>query len=302
MTGLIGYNFCSDINALDPTPTCVKDTTTTRIQNGIFDNFNVSKDTSFDYDNIIPVGWTENTLMNADFSGNASAGNVDEIATDVTGVRIKRRIKGTFDWMTIREISVSKPEDMSFVIMDNLNVNNVEYEYAFVPMRQEVEGNYIIESIVSKFNGVFICDINTVIKFKAGVEYSNNDAVQQIGVLQPYNRQYPIIVSNSIINYQTGSIGGWVLPENFEENYNIDRAEIVKERKIITDYLQNKKPKIIKDYNGNAWLVFFTGNPNFTYDNNYGQGMVKVNAQWTEIGNVNSKMDLFESGMIPTKE
>lgn len=302
MIGLIGYNFCSDVNSLDPTPTNIQSITNTEIRNGIFDHFNVSRDTSFDYDSVIPTDWDINTIMNADFAGNVSAGNVAQVATGVTSVKIKRRIKGTFDWMTIREIPVNEPEDMSFVITDNLNVNNTEYEYAFVPVMETVEGNYIIDSIMSKFNGVFVCDINTVIKFKAGVEYSSNDAVQQVGVLQPYNRQYPIIVSNSIVNYESGAIGGWVLPEGYEDNRIIDRAEIVKEREIIKNYLQNKKPKIIKDYNGNAWLVFFTGNPTFTYDNSYGQGMVKVNAEWTEIGDVNNKTDLFESGMIPTKE
>lgn len=302
MIGLIGYNFCSDVNSLDPTPTNIQSITNTEIRNGIFDHFNVSRDTSFDYDSVIPTDWDVNTIMNADFAGNVSAGNVAQVATGVTSVKIKRRIKGTFDWMTIREIPVNEPEDMSFVITDNLNVNNTGYEYAFVPVMETVEGNYIIDSIMSKFNGVFVCDINTVIKFKAGVEYSSNDAVQQVGVLQPYNRQYPIIVSNSIVNYESGAIGGWVLPEGYEDNRIIDRAEIVKEREIIKNYLQNKKPKIIKDYNGNAWLVFFTGNPTFTYDNSYGQGMVKVSAEWTEIGDVNNKTDLFESGMIPTKE
>ena len=63
----------------------------------------------------------------------------------------------------------------------------------------------------------------------------------------------------------------------------------------------NKKPKIIKDMNGNNWLVYFTGNPTVTYDNNYAQGMLKVSAQWTEVGDPNDKTDLYENGLIPTK-
>ena len=188
MIGLIGYNFCADRNALDPTPTDVNNITYTRVQNGIFDHFNVSRDTSFDYSSIVPTDWDVNTLMNADFAGNTSAGNVAQVASGVTSVRVKRRIKGTFDWITIREIPVSKPEDMSFVITDNLNAYNVEYEYAFVPVMEDVEGSYIIESILSKFEGVFICDIDTVFKFYAGVEYDGNDGVQQVGVFHPFNR------------------------------------------------------------------------------------------------------------------
>ena len=301
MIGLIGYNFCADGNALDPTPTDVNNITYTRVQNGIFDHFNVSRDTSFDYSSIVPTDWDINTLMNADFAGNTSAGNVAQVASGVTSVRIKRRVKGTFDWIMIREIPVSKPEDLSFVITDNLNAYNVEYEYAFVPVMEDVEGSYIIESILSKFEGVFICDIDTAFKFYAGVEYDDNDAVQQVGVFQPFNRKYPIIVSNSIMQYQTGSIGGWVLPEDYEDTHVFDRSKIVKEKEVLLNFLMNKKPKILKDMNGNNWLVYFTGNPTITYDNNYGQGMLKVEAQWTEVGDPNDKTDLYENGLIPTK-
>ena len=279
MIGLIGYNFCADGNALDPTPTDVNNITYTKIQNGIFDHFNVSRDTSFDYSSIIPTDWDTNTLMNADFAGNVSAGNVAQVATGVTSVRVKRRIKGTFDWITIREIPVTSSEDLSFVITDNLNAYNVEYEYAYVPVMEDVEGSYIIESILSKFEGVFICDVDTVFKFYAGVEYDTNDAIQQVGVFQPFNRKYPIVVSNSIMQYQTGGIGGWVLPEDYEDTHVFDRSKIVKEKEVLLNFLMNKKPKILKDMNGNNWLVYFTGNPSVTYDNNYGQGMLKVAAQ-----------------------
>lgn len=301
MIGIVGYNFCSDGNAVDPVPTNVNSITTTRLQNGIFDQYNMMKDVSFDYSAIQPTDWNLDTIMNADFNGTASAGNTENVAHNITGVRIKRRIKGTFDWITIKEIPVSTPDDLIFTVTDNLNAYNVEYEYAFVPTIEDTEGNYIIESILSKFEGVFICDADTVFKFRAGVEYSNNAANQQIGVFQPYNRKYPIVVSNSLIGYKTGTIGGWVLPEDFEDDRKIDRSAITKEKELMLNFLTNKKPKVIKDMNGNQWLVYFTGNPSVSYDNSYGQGMVKVGAEWTEVGDANDKTDLYENGLIPTK-
>lgn len=301
MIGFLGYNFCRDGNALDPTPTDINNINYTRVQNGIFDHLNVSKDTEFNYSSIIPTKWDANTIMDANFEGNISAGNVAVVAANVTSVRVKRRVKGTFEWTTIKEIPVTKPEDLTFTIVDNLNAYNVEYEYAWVPMTNDVEGNYIIESILSQFQGVFICDVNNIFKLQAGVEYNNNDANQQVGVFQPYNRKYPVIVSNSLINYQTGSISSWVLPEGFEDSKSLDRLEITKEKEAVLKFLMNKKPKIIKDANGNNWLVYFTGNPSMSYNNNYGQGMVKVNAEWTEVGDPNDKTDLYENGLIPTK-
>ena len=276
MIGLIGYNFCSDSNSVDPTPTNINNITNTRLQNGIFDHFNVTRNVAFDYNSIIPTDWDIDTIMNADFKGNASAGNVEQMTAGITSVCIKRRVKGTFDWITIKQIPVSKPEDLSFIVTDNLNAYNTEYEYAFVPVME-------------------------VFKFHAVVEYNNNTSNQQVGVFQPYNRQYPVVVSNSIINYQTGTFGGWVLPDDFDNNRQLNRVDITKEKEALLKFLLNKKPKIIKDMNGNNWLVYFTGNPTLSYDNNYGQGMVKVNAEWTEVGDPNDKTDLYENGLIPTK-
>jgi hypothetical protein len=301
LIGLIGYNFCSDGNSADPTPTNINNITNTRLQNGIFDHFNVTRNVAFDYNSIIPTDWDIDTIMNVDFKGKASAGNVEQMTAGITSVRIKRRVKGTFDWITIKQIPVSKPEDLSFIVTDNLNAYNTEYEYAFVPVMEDVEGSYIIESILSKFEGVFVCDVDTVFKFHAGVEYNNNTSNQQVGVFQPYNRQYPVVVSNSIINYQTGTFGGWVLPDDFDDNRNPNRIAITKEKEALLKFLLNKKPKIIKDMNGNSWLVYFTGNPTLSYDNNYGQGMVKVSAEWIEVGDPNDKTDLYENGLIPTK-
>lgn len=300
MIGIVGYNFCSDGNSADPTPTDINDITYTKIQNGIFDQFNVSKNVVFDYTSIKPTDWDTDTIMNADFKGNVSAGNVAQVASGVTSVRIKRRIKGTFDWITIREIPVADPEDMSFIITDNLAAYNTEYEYAFVPMLQDVEGSYIIESVISKFQGVFICDVDSIFRLQAGVEYNDMTTNQQIGVFQPYNRKYPVVVSNSLMQYKTGSIGGWVLPENFDETRQATGSEVMKQKELLLNMLTNKKPKLIKDMNGNNWLVYFTGNPSATYDNNVGQSMVKVNAEWTEVGDSNDKTDLFENGLIPT--
>lgn len=301
MIGLIGYNLCADNDALNPAPTRVNNINYTRLQNGIFDHFNVKKDVKFDYSTIIPTDWDTETLMNADFNGHASAGNVTQVASGVTAVRIKRRIKGTFDWITIREIPVNTPEDMSFVITDNLALNNKEYEYAFVPMIEDVEGSYIIETVMSKYQGVFVCDVDTVFKFIAGVEYTGNQDIQQVGIFQPYNRQFPVIVSNGMVQYETGSIGGWVLPEDYEETGNLDRDAIVREREVLLKFLLNKKPKAIKDSNGNAWLVYFTGNPTINYENNYGQGLMKVAAEWVQVGDINNRNDLYENGMIPTE-
>ena len=302
MIMLMNYNFCSDINALDPMPTSISNIDSTKIQNGIYDYMNITENISFNYSTVQPTDWDFETIFNANFNGNISGGNVSGVGTGVTQVRVKRRIQGTFDWTTIYQADISQPEQLSFIYNDYLNLNNTEYEYAFVPVTNGVEGNYIIDSVMSKYNGVFICDATTIFNFMIKPQYGQNSRVQQIGVFQPYNRQYPVVVANGQIDYETGSIQGMVIPHSFYETGILNRQDVTQQKEAILQFLTNKKPKVIKDWNNNAWLCFITDNVNVTYDNNWGMGAVNVQAGWTEIGDISSNHDLYEAGLIPTED
>ena len=247
MIGFLGYNFCSDGNCLDPVPTSIDNITDTRLSNGIFDHWYLTADTSEPYPTTIPDQWDYDTIMDADFNGNASAGNVDFTLAQITGFKIKRRIVGSFDWVTLAELPVTTLADLSLSFNDNLNSNYVDYEYALVPMLNEIEGDYITNEIISQFDGVFICDLDTVYKFYAGVEYGSGSRVQKIGIFEPMGRVTPIVVSNALINYETGSVTGTVLPSDYGTTGVAKPLAMVQERKQLLDFLTNKKAKVLKD-------------------------------------------------------
>lgn len=303
MIGLLGYSFLGDINAADPFPSNVVGITNTTIKNGIFDHVNISKNTTFDYTAEIPDGWDFDTILDANLDGNINGGNVDEIIGGITLVKIKRRAKGDFDWTTIKEVHVSSAFDLSFVFTDNLNLNDTQYEYAWVPVIGDVEGDYITNEVYSTFRGVFICDIDTVYKFFSGVKYGTTNRVQQVGVFTPYGRQYPVVVSNGLVNYNTGSMSGRILPDGYEEgkNHDLSSSMMTAKSKLLMNFLTNKKPKIVKDYLNNSWLCFITGSPSLSYDN-YGLGMMDASFNWTEIGDVRSRTDLYNAGLIPSED
>lgn len=302
MIGLIGYNFCGDVNALDPSPTGITNIQRTKISSGVVNHFNLSSNGSMDFDDTIPASWNFSTIINAGFNGNLNGGSLAEIGSQITSVRVKRREKGAFEWITLYETVINTLDDLSFSYIDRLNINFKEYEYAFVPVMESVEGNYITNDVVSNFKGIYICDANTIYKFKYGVAYNSNDRVQQVGVFTPFGRRMPVVVSNGLLNYETGNISGKIINKSFEKTGKIDRNAIQQEKTALLDYLTNKEPKIIKDWNGNAWLVYITGNPSVTYSNEYGMGIMDVSADWTEIGSMNSKSDLYDANMIPTED
>lgn len=297
MINFVGYNFVDDINSLDPYPTNIKQLTSTKIQHGYFNHIDISSDTTIT-STTPPEAWDYSTILDCNFDNNISGGNVDQLSSGITEVRIKRRAVGTFDWMLIKAYTVTGLDDLSFIFNDNLCYNDVEYEYAYVPVYGDVEGQYAVSTILSKFNGVFICDVNTIFKFYAGVEYGTTDTAQQVGTFTVLGRQYPVVISNGLSNYQTGSVTGMVLPDDYEQTRTIDRKAIVRKRDNLVKFLTNKRAKIIKDYNGNKWLCYVTSNPQTSYVNDYGQGVVSVGFNWTEIGDAKSRDDLTKAKLV----
>lgn len=165
MLGLLGYNFLSDKNALDELPTNVTSITSTILSNGVYNHYNVELEAESDYSNVIPTAWDYNTLMDADFNGDINASNLDDSVSDITEIRIKRRVKGEFDWITIKSVVVNDVSDINIVFNDNTNMNITQYEYAFVPVMNGIEGGYSVSEVWSEFRGVYICDINTIYNF-----------------------------------------------------------------------------------------------------------------------------------------
>lgn len=296
---LCGYDFCRDGNALNPSPLSPSTYKTVELTNGIFSHWNVTRDITSPYSPDEPTAWDYLTIMDANFNGTIEAGNVGYDLSQIEGIKVKRRKVDDYNWITIKYISVGDlEEDLAFSLNDNTAQNGIEYEYAFVPVVSGIEGNYITNTIKSNFDGVFICDKDIIYKFYAGVNYGTNQRVQKIGVFEPLGRKYPVVISNSLINYETGSFSGTVLPNDYLTNKDLDKLSMVQERKDLLDFLTNKQPKILKDWNGNIWLMIITGNPNVSFQRSSAMKIADVSADWTEIGDYNSQKDLYEAGFV----
>lgn len=302
MFTLCGYNFCKDGNALDPAPIDATIFTNIKLTNGIFDHWNVNRDVTSDYSSQIPTAWDYLTIMNANFEGNINAGNSTFSLAQVDGIKIKRRKKSEFEWVSLYFLPSDELENQTFTINDNLAASNEEYEYAFVPVVSGVEGDYITNTIGTKFDGVFICDAETIYKFYAGVEYGTNERVQKVGVFEPYGRKYPVVISNGLINYETGSVKGTVLADDYLKNKALNRISMVKEQKALKDFLTNKKAKILKDWNSHIWLMYVVDNIETSYNSEWGMGIADVEFNWTEIGDANNQSDLYSAGLTEVSE
>ena len=220
------------------------------------------------------------------------------IGGDVKMLKLKRRKYGDFNWDTLNSATIIPTRPYDVVWHDNLAQSGVTYEYAVVPVSSGVEGRYVTDNILARFNGLFICSKDKIYKLYEGIAYGSGQREQKVGVFEPYGRKYPIVTSNANINYDTGSFSGLILPENYMETGKIDRKAIVERKDAILDFLTNKSAKIIKDFNTNIWLCMITGSPSVTYESSFGMGVVSIDASWVEIGDVNNSSDMYSAGFI----
>ena len=116
--------------------------------------------------------------------------------------------------------------------------------------------------------------------------------------IPPIGAKYPIIITNSHNQYHNGSISGTIVPDDYYFNGNLSRIDMVKKRNELEQFLTNKRVKVIKDWNGNIWLVMIAGNVSCTFNNNYGMGIVSFSTNWTEVGDPTNQQDLQATGLI----
>ena len=138
----------------------------------------------------------------------------------------------------------------------------------------------------------------TIYKFYNGVQYGSLERVQKIGVLEPFGSKYPVVVSNGMINYSKSSLKGTILNNDFENSHIIRRKEIVEKRETLLNFFTNKKAKILKDWNGNFWLMIIVDSPSVEFVNNYGMGISNISANWVEIGDPYNQQDLYNTGLL----
>lgn len=309
----LGYNFLQDRYAWQPVPTNLTNIKDIKIENGIYDYFNITKDTDFPYITTYPSYWDNNTQIDADFNGNINAGNIDYVANQINQIKVKRRKKGEFNWYTLFNVEIKDLSDVDFVKYDYLAQNDTEYEYAIVPIIGNVEGEYAVNSILSEFYGIFITDNNSSYKFKENASYSSNERVRISATYEPYGSKYPVVISNGNLSYDRGTVNGDVLvykenlgvtktEENgvivYTNNSGLSRKETKERLDNIKNFLTTPSAKILKDFNGNIWLVTLSDNLPVTYYSEVGMGFAQIGFNWSEIGDSNSAQDLYDNNLI----
>lgn len=271
---------------------------TFEIKNGVYNNLDITKNINDEYSTLIFPKWDYNTIINCDFNGNINAGNIDIAMSQLSYIKIKRRKKGSSNWITLYKIPIETEEDLNIILKDSFVKSGIEYDYAFVPILSDgTEGNYVTNTIKAILHGTFISNQDKIFKLYSGTVLSTVKN-QIVGSLQPINKKYPILIKNGNADFISGTIGGNILGYKFEETKTIDRNDVVKQANDLENFLTDGDSKILSDQNGNCWLVRFNGTPTNNYNQSYGNGIITISDSWIEQGDANSQESLFENGLL----
>lgn len=283
--------------------------------NGIYDHINITTDIRKEYSVDIPTEWNYYTVLDCDFKSNVNGGVLN--FEDLDYVRIKSRMKGDFDWITIKNFKVDKDENVYLSMKDYRVPSYTDMEYSLVLVNDNlIESDYSIKKLDNiMWNKVFVSDLTgTTMILESNVSYSDIERISDIGEMQPINSKYPTVIQNGEVDYDRFTIsgllvddryiGGYATKENKDESIVVsrsrylDRKYLVNKRNQYINFLKNGKTKIITDWNGNCWVGKIVQNPSFSPMQEIGNGLGSITFSFVEQGKWNNQQDLYETNLV----
>ncbi|MEG2380993.1 MAG: hypothetical protein RSB38_04785 [Oscillospiraceae bacterium] len=287
----------------DNTPTSISNIYRTILSDGIFGELFISSNPDYNLSNL---QWDFSTILWAKFQNNLLAGNLEVSVQNIESFRIKRRCvekakRGkTSDWVTLFEVNIRDEngridiEKLKFIRFDRYVATGFDYEYAIIPIMNNVEGNYNLNSITPKFDGVFILTKSQIFNslFDINTQIARNHPTSTVNTIEG---KYPFVVSHSKNNYYSGSVSATFVEVDTRE-CSLKVKEGYAYRKKLLDFLCDGSPKMLKLYTGEVFLIMVTENPQ--EDRLQYSDKVTTSFAFTEIGDSESTLDLYENGLI----
>lgn len=292
----LGTTFFSGAHTMEPPATNISPITEISLTNGTFDHLYVGKNVN---EEVVVTNneWTEDTLLSAPFDENLDAGNSGFSLRNTDTVIIKRRGKGTVDWMTIFVKPIKYIEDFKFIFFDRYAKGNTDYEYILCSTCNGIENSYVIKEVYSQFHGFFVVDSNNSYGTFFNVDGGDTQRNAAGEVVPLLNNKYAKVVRNNSTSYDTGTASGVFIKTNRigEDSCSMDLPGSNKFRSDIMDFLMNGRPKILKWDDGRIWLISVTGSPT---DSRVDHELVReISFQFAEIGDCNDPRTLYLNGL-----
>ncbi len=289
----LGNTFHGGENASYPPAVDTKKITEVQLSDGTYNHLVLTSDAAMEVGDISDE-WDYNTKINATFDANFDAGNTGFSLRNTDYVVIKRREVGSTHWVIIYAKEIHTVADFDISFTDKYARSKTEYQYCVSSYTNGIENSFILDNVYSEFDGYYIADKDCLfgtIYDVDGCDTSKNMANQVIRLL---NSKYASVVSNSDINYESGSVTGSFIRMD-EVTGEVRPDDGLRYRSSLKNRLVSKKPLILKIHDGRIWMIKVTGAP--TDSMNGHQDLRSINFEWAEVGDVEDMQSLFENGL-----
>ena len=284
----LGVN-CFGTDTLKTTPS--DDIFSVDVMNLLIDDLYVTANVNHSSD-YTSLKWDMNTIFWATFNGNLLAGNILIPFDAISSIRIKVREYDAITWITIYEYEINSIEDFDFAeTYYYLKGNKTKYEIAIVPVLSGTESDYITNTVVSDFDGCYLCtktkQYHAFLNLSMNVTTNHNkEFITTLG------RKKPFSISNGQTLYDNISMSASFIPMNGCE---LDLDYAGKYRQEINRFLVENQAMILKDNQGQRWLVGVNNQISQNADGH--PNNVIYDIQFTEIGDCDSSTDLYVNGL-----
>ncbi|HDX9663341.1 TPA: hypothetical protein ROX91_002040 [Bacillus cereus] len=297
---IINYNFFGlEEGCVWDTPICTDHMDELQISEGTYDEAFLTLDTNIVDDTAKPTNWTLQTLMDAKFTGDLDAGSVGADGFKVTKILIYRTVVGTFKWEAIAEFDYD-PDYNVYDYVDRFTENGALYQYAIVPVANEVLGDKLIsDEVKSEYEGLFLTDKYENKRFEYDVSLGDIAYNTVSSVNQPIDGQFPIVVFGNS-KYRSGNLSVLPLSKNTIAlaGHSIDRLAEQVNRQDWMDFLNNGRAKVLRMDSGVLMLVV-THNASLAHMEGSLRDLANISFDFTEIGELDFnnmvKNDLISS-------
>lgn len=260
------------------------------LKNMIVDEIYIDEDITIPYTIDKPDGWNYRTVIDAKFNNSLEGGSVQANNFQIEKVRFQRRLTDEVVWQDVGEIEYKPDDQVLYEVIDKNIQNDFEYQYSILPITATVLGNRVVSNeIVSEFEGIFLSDKNNNYRLFYNIETDSMQHNISTATLEPLNSQYPIVIDGNL-DYRSGGIKAlFVSTETANRN---DGKVTIRAEKLGRDrlmkFLKNRKPKILRQPNGETMLVRIVDKPQEEYMNNI-TGIASVSFRFVEIGGMDSE-------------
>lgn len=274
--------------------------------NAKFKGINLVGDVDQVYSTEIPYYDAGHSLVNSRFEYGIFNSLIKQDYAGVHKIVLSRWVPYAESWAAIKQFEISKNswsgpnlEVISGITNDSVMTTQLlKYKVEYYKWVNNV--STLIEEETKYFEleywlqSNFISDKDECFPLFINVDMTQ-DRVQEIGQLQPMMSRYPVIIKNSMTDYNTGTFRAMLMTGKILEQlrsgqgYNLQSTqEMMDFKNKIIDFLTNGKPKCLRLVPGDMFIVNIVGNVSVDWVA-FGSGYnCQISFNWVEVADSHS--------------